>query len=236
MGLSNRWFDSFARESSFAWARITIRRTSNNSPGSEGFITFPIEVTTSGSANFPGQSTHATRDMKTHAPTPYVASRTRAISTDTRFPRPSSTDWKVDRVNQRRVSRSRTVFSSCTALKAPRFLCFLGGVLVLAISGLAQSNARAQESPEADESIAVSDLRTRWFDEALNGEGYHSYPRPRMVRREWLNLNGPWEYRVTESTAERPKDYTGSILVPYPIESQLSGVRRSVAADEPASG
>ena len=58
------------------------------------------------------------------------------------------------------------------------------------------------------------------------------YPRPQFERTEWMNLNGLWQYAVTPKSASQPQDYDGQILVPYPIESSLSGVKRQLDADE----
>jgi galactose mutarotase-like enzyme len=57
---------------------------------------------------------------------------------------------------------------------------------------------------------------------------FPEYPRPQMVRSSWINLNGPWDYAVRDSGAGTPGRYDGSILVPFPIESQLSRVSRAV--------
>ena len=51
------------------------------------------------------------------------------------------------------------------------------------------------------------------------------YPRPQMVRGRWLNLNGRWAYALTERDAPRPGTFDGEIVVPFPVESSLSGVR-----------
>ncbi|MDQ6843365.1 MAG: glycoside hydrolase family 2 [Bacteroidota bacterium] len=52
------------------------------------------------------------------------------------------------------------------------------------------------------------------------------YPRPQMVREKWLNLNGLWQFQPsTDSTESLPKgDLSRTILVPFPVESALSGV------------
>ena len=49
------------------------------------------------------------------------------------------------------------------------------------------------------------------------------YPRPQMVRDQWLSLNGKWEYGVTEPGLTKPRS-DGQIVVPFPIQSQLSGL------------
>ena len=73
-------------------------------------------------------------------------------------------------------------------------------------------------------------LRTRWAA-AVDSTHPHplpEYPRPQMARSAWVNLNGLWEYAVRDSAAPRPGRFDGKILVPFPIESQLSGVQRAV--------
>jgi len=55
------------------------------------------------------------------------------------------------------------------------------------------------------------------------------YPRPQLVRDRWSNLNGRWEYAITDSGSGAPNKYDGTILVPFPVESQLSGVQRRVS-------
>ena len=58
------------------------------------------------------------------------------------------------------------------------------------------------------------------------------YPRPQLVRNNWQNLNGLWEYRIESGKPEQlPATYEGRILVPYPIESALSGVGKTVGKD-----
>ena len=50
------------------------------------------------------------------------------------------------------------------------------------------------------------------------------YPRPQLVRGRWLNLNGKWDYALAAKGAGQPGGFDGEILVPFPIESSLSGV------------
>ncbi|MDF9799395.1 beta-galactosidase/beta-glucuronidase [Catalinimonas alkaloidigena] len=54
------------------------------------------------------------------------------------------------------------------------------------------------------------------------------YPRPQMVREDWHNLNGLWDYAVQSKGSEAPSSYEGKILVPFAIESALSGVGKRV--------
>jgi hypothetical protein len=73
---------------------------------------------------------------------------------------------------------------------------------------------------------AKAALMTRWAAQVSPENAHPEYPRPQMVRSEWLNLNGLWEYAVRPQDAERPGAYDGQILVPFPIESALSGVAK----------
>jgi hypothetical protein len=57
------------------------------------------------------------------------------------------------------------------------------------------------------------------------------YPRPSLVREDWLNLNGPWDYAIRPEGAG-PGAYEGRIVVPFPVESSLSGVARPLAPTE----
>ncbi len=71
-------------------------------------------------------------------------------------------------------------------------------------------------------------LRTRWAADVAPDRVLPEYPRPQLTRSSWLNLNGTWDYAIRDSGAAAPTTFDGSILVPFPIESQLSGVARAV--------
>ncbi len=53
------------------------------------------------------------------------------------------------------------------------------------------------------------------------------YPRPSMRRDSYVNLNGPWDYAITQSS-EFPAKWDGAILVPYSPEAKASGVGRTL--------
>ncbi len=74
-------------------------------------------------------------------------------------------------------------------------------------------------------------LLTRWVADVDPALPLPEYPRPQLVRDGWLNLNGPWSYAITRSPTP-PDVYDGSLLVPFPVESSLSGVMRRVRPDE----
>src|SRR6185503_10129 len=76
---------------------------------------------------------------------------------------------------------------------------------------------------------AEGPLATRWAKDVSPDKPHPEYPRPQMVRSEWLNLNGLWDYAIRgTASGEKPDRYEGQILVPFPIESALSGVMKQV--------
>ena len=78
---------------------------------------------------------------------------------------------------------------------------------------------------------AEGPLKTRWAKDVSPENAHPEYPRPQMVRKEWLNLNGLWDLAITAKDATRATFQT-QILVPFPVESALSGVMRPVSENE----
>ena len=68
-------------------------------------------------------------------------------------------------------------------------------------------------------------LRTRWADRVDENHVLEEYPRPRMERDSYVNLNGRWDYAITREGI-KPEVYDGTILVPFSPEADLSGVNR----------
>lgn len=77
-------------------------------------------------------------------------------------------------------------------------------------------------------------MLTTWGECVTPENAWRSYPRPQMVRDKWTNLNGEWDYAITSvtNTPGRPQKWYGKILVPFPLESALSGVGRLLEPDE----
>lgn len=75
-------------------------------------------------------------------------------------------------------------------------------------------------------------IKTEWADKVDPQNVLPEYPRPIMERPQWLNLNGLWNYAITKKDAPLPKTFDGKILVPFAIESSLSGVGKTVKADQ----
>jgi len=71
-------------------------------------------------------------------------------------------------------------------------------------------------------------IQSRWAKDVSPTNALKEYPRPGLVRTNWTNLNGLWNYAVTSKGAAQPTAWEGEILVPYPIESALSGVKKSL--------
>ncbi|WP_432710074.1 glycoside hydrolase family 2 protein [Pedobacter sp.] len=75
-------------------------------------------------------------------------------------------------------------------------------------------------------------IMTGWAEEVDPGKPLPEYPRPQMVRDKWVNLNGLWDYSLeTVDAKTKPQQYEGKILVPFAVESALSGVGKTVGKD-----
>ncbi|WP_212915064.1 PA14 domain-containing protein [Streptomyces sp. TS71-3] len=72
------------------------------------------------------------------------------------------------------------------------------------------------------------ELRTRWAGDVTPANAHPEYPRPQLTRDAWQNLNGTWQFAAAEAGDQPPfgKRLGERILVPYPVESGLSGVER----------
>ena len=83
-------------------------------------------------------------------------------------------------------------------------------------------SASSQWSPAGDK------IKTKWADEINPQNVLPEYPRPLIERSLWSNLNGLWDYALTTRGAAEPANFDGKILVPFAIESSLSGVMKDV--------
>ena len=75
-------------------------------------------------------------------------------------------------------------------------------------------------------------IKTAWADKVDPACPLPEYPRPTLVRPAWQSLNGHWDYAIRPADAPQPELFDGKILVPYPVESSLSGVQRRLAENE----
>ncbi|HZJ74953.1 MAG TPA: beta-galactosidase, partial [Clostridia bacterium] len=78
----------------------------------------------------------------------------------------------------------------------------------------------------------MSDIKTIWYNEAKSEIPLNEYPRPQLKRDCWQCLNGYYEYAITNKNADDMGEKDGDILVPFAIESALSGVKRQISHNE----
>ena len=112
-----------------------------------------------------------------------------------------------------------------------RVMKWAAGLLLLAalsVGAPAQTRSPRGQPAGAQEPRLV----TRWAAEVDREHPLPEYPRPQMTRPVWTNLNGRWDYAIAARNAERPSTFAGAIVVPFAIESSLSGVAQPVASDQ----
>ena len=99
---------------------------------------------------------------------------------------------------------------------------FLTILFVLALC----SSTFAQWKPAGDK------IKTSWGEQLDPKNVLPEYPRPIMERNDWKNLNGLWKYAITKKGDHTPAAYQGDILVPFAVESSLSGVGKMINEKE----
>ena len=103
-------------------------------------------------------------------------------------------------------------------------------MLTLSESACAQSSWTKQTAP----------VMTPWGEQLTEENVWPEYPRPSMRRQEWSNLNGVWGYfkrsSINYAYETRSSAFSKSILVPFPVESALSGIMdKSYASNRKAT-
>jgi beta-galactosidase/beta-glucuronidase len=99
-----------------------------------------------------------------------------------------------------------------------RFLVF--------IALLASVKMTAQWQPAGDK------IKSKWAATVSPEKVWSEYPRPQMVRAEWSNLNGLWDYAIRPKESGVPEQWDGEILVPFAVESSLSGVMQTIGPEQ----
>ncbi len=94
--------------------------------------------------------------------------------------------------------------------------------LIVLIFALYALTSVAQWAPAGDK------IKTQWAEKIDVKNVLPEYPRPIMERPEWKNLNGLWQYAITDAGKMQPDNFDGDILVPFAVESSLSGVQKRV--------
>ena len=82
----------------------------------------------------------------------------------------------------------------------------------------------------AEWQIQENPILTPWAEQVSPVNAHPEYPRPQFERHEWVNLNGLWDYAIVPAD-QTASAWDGQILVPYPIESALSGVKKTVGKE-----
>jgi beta-galactosidase/beta-glucuronidase len=101
-------------------------------------------------------------------------------------------------------------------------------ILLLAVVVL-QFNLVVAQAPAWQ--IVEGKIRTPWADKVNPANPLSEYPRPQLLRQNWLNLNGLWDFSIKPSTETQPAAFEGKILVPFAVEAALSGVGKTVGKE-----
>jgi beta-galactosidase/beta-glucuronidase len=95
-------------------------------------------------------------------------------------------------------------------------------LLLLTVLCFILGSVHAQWQPAGDK------IKTPWSEKIDPANVLPEYPRPILQRSKWQNLNGLWEYAITTTGSPQPSPFDGKILVPFAVESSLSGVGKTV--------
>ena len=110
------------------------------------------------------------------------------------------------------------------------FACFITFIFLF-ISTTDKKSEKSLNSFVEEEwnwSPAGDKIKTKWGKELDPKNVWPEYPRPQLERKDWLNLNGPWSYSIREPDYLKPEKHDGKILIPFSLESSLSGVMKSL--------
>ena len=84
----------------------------------------------------------------------------------------------------------------------------------------------------ADWKPAGNRIKTKWGKNLDYKKVWQEYPRPQLQRSDWMNLNGLWSYAIKDQSVMNTTEFDGLILVPFPVESSLSGVMKNLSQTE----
>ncbi len=99
-------------------------------------------------------------------------------------------------------------------------------ILTISIAFGILLNVSAQWAPQGNK------IKTTWASKTDPKYVLPEYPRPIMERADWKNLNGLWDYAILPLGKKEPQSYDGKILVPFAIESSLSGVMKRLGSND----
>ena len=98
--------------------------------------------------------------------------------------------------------------------------------ILTTVAALSMLCTFAQWKPVGDK------IKTPWAEKVDPANVLPEYPRPQMVRSQWVNLNGLWDYAIKPVGAMEPKTMDGKILVPFAVESSMSGVQKCLTEND----
>lgn len=98
--------------------------------------------------------------------------------------------------------------------------------LLLSILLFSSVSSFAQWKPAGDK------IKTVWAEKIDPNNVLPEYPRPIMERDKWQNLNGLWDYAILPMGQQEPQTFDGKILVPFAVESSLSGVQKELGKEK----
>lgn len=101
----------------------------------------------------------------------------------------------------------------------------------VSMTALLLSGALASHAQQAQWHLLKDKITTPWAEKVDPKSVLPEYPRPQLVRGNWQNLNGVWNYAIRSKAENEPATYDGAILVPFAVESALSGVGKTVGKD-----
>jgi len=99
-------------------------------------------------------------------------------------------------------------------------------IYLLILTALVYSAAAQSWHPAGDR------IKTSFSGNINPASPLPEYPRPQIERNLWLNLNGMWDFAIVAKGSNAPSAFDGKILVPYPVESSLSGVQKTVGENQ----
>lgn len=98
--------------------------------------------------------------------------------------------------------------------------------IILFALTLIAATSFAQWKPAGDK------IKTKWAEQIDPNNVLPEYPRPIMERSQWQNLNGLWDYAILPLGNKEPDSFDGKILVPFAVESSLSGVQKELGKEK----
>lgn len=101
----------------------------------------------------------------------------------------------------------------------------------VSLTVLLLTGALVTHAQQAQWHLLKDKITTPWAEKLDPKSVLPEYPRPQLIRGNWQNLNGVWNYAIRPKSESEPATYDGAILVPFAVESALSGVGKTVGKD-----